>query len=383
MVEIYFTSKINVEFRGRIISKKNIFRVLFIAFCFLFTSISVKSQTASQYQFTPSSGTYNPITGTVIPVSATDDGISGSVPLPFSFTFAGTSYSTFSLSSNGLITLGGAATNSWTNTFASTAVTYPILAPLWDDLQALTTSGDIVYTTDGSSPNRTFTIQYTGFRWNYTAVGSTISFQVKLYEDLSGPNFGRIDYIYNQEAGTLNIPSASIGIASSSGNYLSLNNSTSAPVASSTVNTTNIATKPNNGQVYTFTPPAPCNGSPTPGATIASVTSICAGSGGSSNLSITSSATGTTYQWQSAPTSGGPWTNLSGASTNANYTVTGITATAWYQCVVTCTTGGAFATSTAVQIIYDPTCVFMPLNSSSSVTACTGTFYDHGGSAAN
>lgn len=116
------------------------------------------------------------------------------------------------------------------------------------------TSGSLSYKTEGSAPNRVFTAQYSNVEWNYLATGAVISFQVKLYEAS-----GVVEFVYNQEAGTVNSGLASIGIAAmatGSGNYLSLDGTGTSPTASSTSEATNISTKPASGQIYTFTPPA-------------------------------------------------------------------------------------------------------------------------------
>jgi len=62
------------------------------------------------------------------------------------------------------------------------------------------------------------------------------------------------------------------------------------------------------------------------------------------SLSSTTAAAGLNYQWQSAPTPGGPWTNIPGGVT-ASYTFLGITATKYFQCVVSCPAGGSPSTS--------------------------------------
>ena len=94
--------------------------------------------------------------------------------------------------------------------------------------------------------------------------------------------------------------------------------------------------------------PLPCAGTPTPGNTISSSPSTTPG--GTVNLSLQSSGgTGITYQWQSGPTSTGPWTNIGGA-TSSTYTAT-VNNITWYQCIVTCTNSGQAATSNPVQVI--------------------------------
>jgi subtilisin-like proprotein convertase family protein len=96
---------------------------------------------------------------------------------------------------------------------------------------------------------------------------------------------------------------------------------------------------------------APCTGTPTPGNTLTTASSVC------SNISFTLSTqnatagSGVGYQWQSSPTGApGSFTNITGA-TSATYT-TSATATTWYQSVVTC--GAASGTSTPVQVTVTP-----------------------------
>ncbi|MBY0434618.1 MAG: T9SS type A sorting domain-containing protein, partial [Cyclobacteriaceae bacterium] len=79
-----------------------------------------------------------------------------------------------------------------------------------------------------------------------------ISFQVKLYE-----SDNKIEFVYQQEAGALSSPSASIGMAFpryGSPNFISLNNTGASPIASTSVETSSLALKPATGQVYSFVP---------------------------------------------------------------------------------------------------------------------------------
>jgi hypothetical protein len=104
----------------------------------------------------------------------------------------------------------------------------------------------------------------------------------------------------------------------------------------------------------TISVPPPCAGTPTPGNTIASPNSVFAGQTTVLTLQNSTSGTGITYQWQSASTATGPWTNITGA-TSYTYTSTP-TASTWYQCIVTCTNGPSSGTSTPVQVLYNPYC---------------------------
>ncbi len=87
-----------------------------------------------------------------------------------------------------------------------------------------------------------------------------------------------------------------------------------------------------------------CSGTPAAGTCV--VTPTTAGSATSITLSLSGASTssGLTYQWQSASTSGGTYTNITGA-TNATYVFSGLTATTYYKCVVTCTASSSSATS--------------------------------------
>ncbi len=84
---------------------------------------------------------------------------------------------------------------------------------------------------------------------------------------------------------------------------------------------------------------SPCNSSstttitvnPAPIAGTASTptTSLC----GTSNVPLTLAGSAGTIQWQSGPTSTGPWTNISGATT-ANYTVNGVATNTCFKAIV-------------------------------------------------
>jgi len=106
----------------------------------------------------------------------------------------------------------------------------------------------------------------------------------------------------------------------------------------------------------TFIPILPCSGTPSPGNSIASVGSVCPNT--NFNLSISNSLVANqSYQWQSAPSSSGPWTNISGA-TSQNRTQTQLNAT-WYRNSVTCNSSGqtAFSTPVFVNKTYNVSCL--------------------------
>lgn len=114
----------------------------------------------------------------------------------------------------------------------------------------------------------------------------------------------------------------------------------------STSNSGDENTRPN--LTFRWTAAAPCTGTPTAGTAQTNTGAVCIGGTFTLSLTGTTVASGLTYQWQSSPAPGGTWTNINGA-TNSNYTGTQ-TASTVYRCVVTCTTGGATATSSTVTV---------------------------------
>lgn len=218
--------------------------------------LGLRAQNAAQYIFSTSTGTYTPITGTAVAILGDDLYTATGIPIGFNFNFCGVQYSTFKVSSNGWLSFGNPTSSNLGNTTAALANIAPALLPLWDDLDGA--MGSAFYTVNGTAPNREFVMEWRDWQWNFSATGIQISFQVKLFEAT-----GIIHYIYRQESGAINLPSATIGIGRTQTDYLVLNNSTAAPVASSTTFTDNIATKPATGQIYIFSPPLPNNAAAT------------------------------------------------------------------------------------------------------------------------
>lgn len=217
------------------------------------TVTTFKNVPLPAYTFAASTTTFTPIAGSEINTIEDDDIISSPIPLNFDFVFGGIAFNTLRASSNGYLSFNPYILNnnsSFSFDDLSGSIARPLIAPLWDDLQG--TGGQASYVTTGTAPNRVFTIEYLNWKWSYSAAAAGISFQVKLYETSN-----KIEFIYRSEVGALNLPSASIGLAfanSGTGNFVSLNNATASPTASTTTVTSSIATKPASGQVYSFTP---------------------------------------------------------------------------------------------------------------------------------
>ncbi|MFO0385781.1 MAG: GEVED domain-containing protein, partial [Flavobacteriales bacterium] len=211
----------------------------------------------SAYSLTSGSGVFTPLTGaTAVSAIQADDAISSNIPIGFSFSYNGTSYTNVRASSNGFLTFNTSALSSTAvNNMTSPGTSIiPMVAPLWDDLSGATT-GTASYLTTGTAPNRVFTFEWLNWKWNYQATGAVISFQARLFE-----TSGRIEFIYRQEPTAYNAGTtegASIGLVGGTvGNFLSLIGTGTNPGTSAVTETNNLASRPANGQVYTFLPPA-------------------------------------------------------------------------------------------------------------------------------
>jgi hypothetical protein len=93
-------------------------------------------------------------------------------------------------------------------------------------------------------------------------------------------------------------------------------------------------------------PPPSCSGTPLAGTAAISSSVGCPST--NFNLSATGTTTlaGISHQWESGPSSVGPWTSLAGGTTLAYTTST--TTTTFYRLKSTCATGGLFAYSSVV-----------------------------------
>ena len=135
----------------------------------------------------------------------TDDG-SQLVNIGFNFSFFGNTYTQLKISSNGYVVFGSSSATSLSNV-AIPNVGQPnnFIAPFWDDLNP-GAGGNIYYKTIGTSPNRTFAVQWNGVPF-YSAGGS-LTFELLLYEQS-----GEIIFQYNTMTGSYaNGSSATWGI---------------------------------------------------------------------------------------------------------------------------------------------------------------------------
>lgn len=166
------------------------------------------------------------------------------INIGFNFKFAGNTYSTLTLSTNGIIYFGSQFPADQTNNF--TSLNLPFVAPFWDQMRfGAGTNSPIPqnnpgqhctqprfhYVVKGTAPNRVLTVEYRqisiahsgGGGWGSNAPGT---FQVRFYEV-----DGRIEFWYGpmtncdacgRAGGRCDVTSASVGISATSSSFISV-----------------------------------------------------------------------------------------------------------------------------------------------------------------
>jgi GEVED domain/Secretion system C-terminal sorting domain/Fibronectin type III domain len=310
--------------------------VFFISVSFFYCTAQVSS-----YNFTAVAGTYSAITGTPVGLlddgsgyGANDEGVANGIPIGFSFTYSGATYTNCGVSSNGHLGFGTFTNSNLSNNLSTGGGgARPIIAPLWDDHDVQNVA-NVTYITTGAAPNRIFTVQWKNVKWTWQATAGCIDFQVKLFETTN-----IIEFHYSQLAGALVNATASIGIsatATGSGNFLNLSDAGAAPATSSTISATTISAKPASGQVYRFAPPS-C-GAPNPVVTSFTATS------GNFSWPVVTGATGYEYLLSGSSTPPASGTTTAGTTASAS----GLTADNQYYFHVRSNCSGTFSSWTTL-----------------------------------
>ncbi len=214
-----------------------------------------------------------------------------------------------------------------------------------------TTSCTLPYTFPGTFaqtvPYRTFTYtNTTGLTqcgtFTLTTVGAASNAQFAMYANSFNPASLATNYLADPGVSGVGAPVSFQGTIASGATIVFAVFDLGTPATSFTLNVD-----------FPICASAPCAATPNPGNTNATVTggTVCSGINFTLSLQNATSGSGVTYQWQSAPSSTGPWTNISGA-TGATYT-TSQTAATCYQAIVSCAGNGS-GTSTPVCIALTP-----------------------------
>jgi PKD repeat protein len=174
------------------------------------------------------------------------------ISIGFPFYYCGSAYLQMRLSTNGWCTLNQSGSTGNINEYLFTPdVPNTTLAPWWDDLYADGLSA-VRYKTEGTSPDRIFTLEWYRMLTYWTSATSRISFQLKLYETSNV-----IEFIYGPyESGSYSIyQGASAGIDDNFGGALHFIEGTTGSVTDGISNLQSHADWPG-GIGYRFTPAA-------------------------------------------------------------------------------------------------------------------------------
>ncbi|MGE3800498.1 MAG: hypothetical protein AB7H80_05715, partial [Candidatus Kapaibacterium sp.] len=237
------------------------YTTLLVAFGMLLLTSVGYGQAITDYVFTTGTGTRTDMsTGTTTIIgNAVDDGSSGVQSIGFNFVFAGTTYTQYSVSSNGAMRLGATVVSTtFTNNLT---VTLPMIASYFEDMHTgvYDANGYVKYRLTGTAPNRVMTIE-----WRARAYSSNLgneneiyNWQVRLYETSN-----KIEYLYIKMRSDLST-TATIGIANSStaNDYISVTPGTPVTISRTAINNSaNIGTATTAlaaNTLFTFTPCKP------------------------------------------------------------------------------------------------------------------------------
>ena len=232
-------------------SKRLIYPVLLFFLTLLIPGASAWCE-LSDYTFTTATGTpVNMSDATQAMGPGIDNENAGTFPIGFTFTFDGASYTDFSVSSNGWITLGPTTPKrgDQSNAFDEKA-SYPVITPFWDNL--LTTAdadGGIYYKTEGLPGERVLTIEFRMEHANRDVSGPYY-YQLRLHEGSDKIEFFYISMPSNAKTG------GTIGAAVSEKNFASITPGDPATISSkeanNTINLKNITLADNT--LYTIRP---------------------------------------------------------------------------------------------------------------------------------
>ena len=303
----------------------------------------------NQYGFSSSTGNSlltipTPTVVTTVTGGSADDGYNTVSPAGFTFSFNAVNYTQFSVSTNGWIRMGNATASNIPSSLTSVGSNGVYIFGRDGNLN--TANGGNL--THGAMGDGRYVFQYTkmsGGGSGSTSGTSYVTCQIVLWGAASTAP-GRIDLIYGTNLGTPG-SNGTIGIVDTAGTYVN-------PVSGNSTQTTTASAWPASGQMYTFTPPPPCTGTPSVGPATPAAATVCVGAtqvftvtGGTSGVSALA------YQWETSPDGVSGWTNVStgsGGTTKVYTTAAYASGTQYYRMKSTCTASGLFDYSNVVSL---------------------------------
>ncbi len=329
--------------------KKNYTHFVLAVFMLAFFQ-KINAQMVTLYSFSQSAATYSAITGgTVLGTNQNDEEIFDNIPIGFTFNYGGVNFTQLSVAANGYIKPGTLLNFSSFYPISDFFSDDTIVSALGSDLGS-NPGGVLEYKTIGTSPNRIFVVQWSDYTYYFNS--DVLNFQIRLYEtsNVVEVSYGNcvVDNYNTYEVGLrgilANFDYNNRSVTVSSNNW-----------ATSTAGTSEYdyceldilpQFAPVNGQLYSWTPPVPCSGTPNAGTTTATGTMACVGQIINMGLNGSTVATGLTYQWETSPNAVS-WSSIPSAN-SSTYSAT-YSSPVYYRCIVAC--GTNTAASLPVQII--------------------------------
>jgi hypothetical protein len=136
-------------------------------------------------------------------IGSDDSGRTGLISIGFTFNFDNTDYTSLDATSDGMVGLGVATNVDFRNNLVD-ADTRILLCPWWDDLGL--TGNKIRYELQGTSPNRSFVIDYE-CQALYNDATPNLKFQIILFETTN-----RIEFRYDEITNDIANVNASVGV---------------------------------------------------------------------------------------------------------------------------------------------------------------------------
>jgi hypothetical protein len=166
----------------------------------------------NNYNRSTFAGSMTPLTGAT--AGPTGNDASGIANIGFTFNYMGTNYTALNICTNGWASLNqtGASSPDNADLFTSTAPN-TTLAPWYDNL-LVDPSGALSYKTEGTSPDRIFTVEWKNILTFWKQANARINFQVKLFES---SNIIEFHYGSLATGSHNNSEGASIGIEDATG----------------------------------------------------------------------------------------------------------------------------------------------------------------------
>ena len=341
---------------------------------FLLVSLVSFGQTAIQYGFSATAGTYTELAAPTVLASSTGDGLAASLddinyrvtfPAGFAFNYLGTAQTDLNINTNGFVGFGSLI---WTSSAGYTPLssnpsggtTSGIISAYGADLNAYSNvtsaPGSLGWQVEGAGDNEVFVVQYKNFkRYESSAtVDRLLNIQIRFYESTHATKPNHIEIVYgNCVVGDTGDTGVDVGIRGGATPWAANVNSImldNVPAGSSCTwanpvtannntngmyfNTANAAISIPNGLTYSYFPQGAT--APNPVRTFAATTFDAT----TATLSWTAPTGATQYNIQYKTPGSCTWTNYANNPVNAaTATITGLTPLTSYQIRVQASNG--------------------------------------------